>query len=146
MYLGRHHDHRDIWPFYRHADFCMVTSLHDGMNLVAKEYLSVASDERGMLVLSRFTGAAHELRDALLVNPYDLEETAEAIRAAVEMPPEERRARMHRWRARARAEHLPVGEPPPGRPLAPVRPRRRGQARGAGAGARGRRELRRWGA
>jgi trehalose-6-phosphate synthase len=66
------------------------------MNLVAKEYLSVRNDDGGMLILSRFTGAAHDLRDALLVNPYDLEETAEAVRAAVEMPAEERRARMRR--------------------------------------------------
>ena len=106
VYLKRHHDHRDIWPFYRHADFCMVTSLHDGMNLVAKEYLSVCRDERGMLVLSRFTGAAHELRDALLVNPYDLEETAEAIRAAVEMPVEERWARMHRMVRLVREQNI----------------------------------------
>jgi trehalose-6-phosphate synthase len=96
VYLKRHFDKREIWPFYRHADFCMVTALHDGMNLVAKEYLSVRNDDGGMLILSRFTGAAHDLRDALLVNPYDLEETAEAVRAAVEMPAEERRARMRR--------------------------------------------------
>src|SRR5262249_48323191 len=66
VYLKRHYDRREIWPFYRHADFCMVTSLHDGMNLVAKEYLSVRNDEGGMLILSRFTGAAHDLRDSLL--------------------------------------------------------------------------------
>jgi trehalose 6-phosphate synthase len=106
LYLSRHHDHRDIWPFYRYADFCMVTALHDGMNLVAKEYLSVRSDEGGMLILSRFTGAAHELRDALLVNPYDLEETAEAIRAAVEMPPEERRERMRRMVQQVREQNI----------------------------------------
>ncbi len=56
LYLKRHHDHRDIWPFYRHADFCMVTSLHDGMNLVAKEFVSVRDDEDGALILSQFTG------------------------------------------------------------------------------------------
>ena len=74
VYLKRHHEHRDIWPYYRHADFCMVTSLHDGMNLVAKEFVSVRDDEDGALILSRFTGASHELRDALIVNPYDLAE------------------------------------------------------------------------
>jgi trehalose 6-phosphate synthase len=72
----------------------MVTSLHDGMNLVAKEFVSVRDDGGGALILSRFTGAARELTDALLVNPYDVNATAEAIRAAVEMPDDERRRRM----------------------------------------------------
>jgi trehalose-6-phosphate synthase len=76
----------------------MVTSLHDGMNLVAKEFVSVRDDEDGTLILSRFAGASHELRDALIVNPYDLAGMAEAERAALEMPPEERRARMIRMR------------------------------------------------
>ncbi|HEV8440621.1 MAG TPA: trehalose-6-phosphate synthase [Methylomirabilota bacterium] len=98
VYLKRHHDHHDIWPFYRHADFCMVTSLHDGMNLVAKEFVSVRDDDDGVLILSQFAGASWELRDALLVNPYDLDGMGEAIRAAVEMPPEERRTRMARMR------------------------------------------------
>jgi len=98
LYLKAHHEHRDIWAYYRHADFCMVTSLHDGMNLVAKEFVSVRDDEDGALILSRFAGASHELRDALIVNPYDLAGMAEAIRAALEMPPEERRARMIRMR------------------------------------------------
>jgi trehalose 6-phosphate synthase len=98
LYLKAHHEHRDIWAFYRHADFCMVTSLHDGMNLVAKEFVSVRDDEDGALILSRFAGASHELRDALIVNPYDLAGMAESIRAALEMPPEERRARMIRMR------------------------------------------------
>src|SRR5207245_6313266 len=96
LYLKRHHEHRDIWPFYRHADFCMVTSLHDGMNLVAKEFISVRDDEDGALILSQFTGASSELRDAILVNPYDMDGMADASRAAVAMPPEERRARMAR--------------------------------------------------
>jgi len=98
LYLKAHHEHRDIWAYYRHADFCMVTSLHDGMNLVAKEFVSVRDDEDGVLILSRFAGASHELRDALIVNPYDLTGMAEAVRAALEMPPEERRARMIRMR------------------------------------------------
>jgi hypothetical protein len=74
--------HRDIWSYYRHADFCMVTSLHDGMNLVAKEFVSVRDDDDGVLILSRFAGASHELRDALIINPYDLTGMAEAVRAA----------------------------------------------------------------
>jgi trehalose 6-phosphate synthase len=98
LYLKAHHEHRDIWAYYRHADFCMVTSLHDGMNLVAKEFVSVRDDEDGALILSRFAGASHELRDALIVNPYDLAGMAESIRAALEMSPEERRARMIRMR------------------------------------------------
>ena len=98
LYLKAHHEHRDIWAYYRHADFCMVTSLHDGMNLVAKEFVSVRDDEDGALILSRFAGASHELRDALIVNPYDLAGMAESVRAALEMPPDERRARMIRMR------------------------------------------------
>jgi len=76
----------------------MVTSLHDGMNLVAKEFVSVRDDEDGALILSRFAGASHELRDALIVNPYDLTGMAESVRMALEMSPEERRARMIRLR------------------------------------------------
>ena len=106
LYLKRHHEHRDIWPFYRHADFCMVTSLHDGMNLVAKEFISVRDDEDGALILSQFTGASSELRDAILVNPYDVDGMAEAIRAAVAMPAEERRARMARMRQAVREHNI----------------------------------------
>ena len=68
------------------------------MNLVAKEFLAARRDERGVLILSQFTGAARELRDALLVNPYDIDQTAEAIRVALEMEPEEKQVRMHRMR------------------------------------------------
>ena len=95
VYLERSFQHLEIWPFYRHADFCMVTSLHDGMNLVAKEFISTREGD-GALILSQFTGAASELRDALLVNPYDVDGMAEAIRIALEMPADERRARMAR--------------------------------------------------
>jgi trehalose 6-phosphate synthase len=98
VYLERHHDRQDIWPLYRHADFCIVSSLHDGMNLVAKEFVSVRDDDDGVLILSRFTGASRELREALLVNPYDLDETADAIRTALEMPKGERMQRMRRMR------------------------------------------------
>jgi trehalose-6-phosphate synthase len=106
VYLERHHDRSDIWPFYRHADFCLVTSLHDGMNLVAKEFVSVRDDGDGVLILSRLTGAAHELRDALLVNPYDIDEMAAAIRMAVEMPAEERRVRMTRMHQLVRERNV----------------------------------------
>jgi trehalose-6-phosphate synthase len=98
VFLKRQHSHREIEPYYRAADLCLVTSLHDGMNLVAKEFLAARKDEQGVLILSRFTGAARELRDALLVNPYDIEQTADAIRAALEMEPEDKQVRMQRMR------------------------------------------------
>jgi trehalose-6-phosphate synthase len=98
VFLSRHHGHKEIEPYYKAADLCMVTSLHDGMNLVAKEFVAARDDEQGALILSRFTGACRELRDALVVNPYDTEQLAEAIRFALEMDPEERRARMQRMR------------------------------------------------
>jgi len=98
VFLKRQHSHQEIEPYYRAADLCLVTSLHDGMNLVAKEFLAARRDERGVLILSQFTGAARELRDALLVNPYDIDQTAEAIRAALEMEPEDKQLRMQRMR------------------------------------------------
>ncbi|MGH9670509.1 MAG: alpha,alpha-trehalose-phosphate synthase (UDP-forming) [Terriglobales bacterium] len=94
----RHHSHQEIGRFYRAADVCLVTSLHDGMNLVAKEFLAARQDEKGVLILSRFTGAARELRDALVVNPYDTEKLAEAIRFSLEMDTPEKTARMQRMR------------------------------------------------
>ncbi len=104
--LERHHDHQEIVPYYRAADLCLVTSLHDGMNLVAKEFVATRQDERGVLILSCFTGAARELRDALQVNPYDTDQTAEAIRAALEMTPEEKQMRMHRMRKDIREHNV----------------------------------------
>ena len=98
-FLKRHHTHQEIQPFYRQADFCMVTSLHDGMNLVAKEYIAARADELGALILSRFTGASHELADALVVNPYDTDELAGAIHRALVMPLAEKRQRMSVMRA-----------------------------------------------
>ncbi len=106
VFLNRHHSQEEIQPFYRQADFCMVTSLHDGMNLVAKEYIAARSDEGGALILSRFTGASHELTDAFMVNPYDTDELARMTHAALAMPPEERRARMHRMRALVRENNV----------------------------------------
>ena len=98
VFLKKHHSHEEIRPFYETADLCLVTSLHDGMNLVAKEYISARDDESGVLILSQFTGASRELRDALIVNPYDIEEMAEAIRVALEMNLSEQKARMQRMR------------------------------------------------
>jgi len=104
VFLGHQHSHQEIAPYYRAADLCLVTSLHDGMNLVSKEFVAARSDERGVLILSQFTGAARELRDALLVNPYDTDQTAAAIRVALEMEPEEAQVRMQHMR-RAIREH-----------------------------------------
>jgi trehalose-6-phosphate synthase len=94
-----HHTHAEVARFYRAADLCLVTSLHDGMNLVAKEYLTARHDEGGVLILSPFTGAARELPDALIVNPYDTEALADSIFQALEMKPSERSVRMRRMRA-----------------------------------------------
>lgn len=104
--LMKHHSHQEILPYYRLADVCMVTSLHDGMNLVAKEFVAARTDEGGALILSRFTGAAHELRDALIVNPYDAEQLADSIRVALEMDPEEKSARMRRMRETLREHNI----------------------------------------
>jgi trehalose 6-phosphate synthase len=98
VFLKRHHDHDEIEPFYRHADLCLVTSLHDGMNLVAKEFVASREDEDGALILSLFAGASRELEDALVVNPYDTDQLAGAIYHALEMSPRERRERMRRMR------------------------------------------------
>jgi len=104
--LNRQHSHHEIEPYYRTADLCLVTALHDGMNLVAKEYVATRHDERGVLILSCFTGAARELRDALQVNPYDIDQTAEAIRAALEMEAEEKQIRMQRMRKLVREHNV----------------------------------------
>jgi trehalose 6-phosphate synthase len=93
-----HHEPPTVFRFYRAADVCYVSSLHDGMNLVAKEFVAARDDERGVLVLSHFTGAARELTEALLVNPYDLEEASSALRVALEMPEDEQRDRMRSLR------------------------------------------------
>ena len=98
LFLKKHHRHEEIQPYYKAADLCLVTSLHDGMNLVAKEYIGAKENGKGVLILSQFTGASRELRDALSVNPYDIEQMAEAIRQGLEMEPEEQQARMQRMR------------------------------------------------
>jgi trehalose 6-phosphate synthase len=99
LVLKAHHDPPDIFRYYRAADVCYVSSLHDGMNLVAKEFVAARDDERGVLVLSHFTGAARELTEALIVNPYDIEEASSALEAALSMPVDEQRDRMRSMRA-----------------------------------------------
>ncbi|HJV82828.1 trehalose-6-phosphate synthase [Noviherbaspirillum sp.] len=96
---AEHHDSEQVNRYYRAADVCMVTSLHDGMNLVAKEFIAARDDERGVLVLSQFTGAARELHEALVVNPYHIEQSADALYRAVTMPEVEQRERMRSMRA-----------------------------------------------
>jgi len=93
-----HHDARSVYEYYRAADLCFVSSLHDGMNLVAKEFVAARDDERGVLVLSRFTGAARELPEALIVNPYDADQCALALQMALSMPESEQRDRMQLMR------------------------------------------------
>jgi trehalose-6-phosphate synthase len=90
----------------RLGDFCIVSSLHDGMNLVAKEYVAARSDEDGVLILSRFTGAAEELTDSLLINPFDTSEFAAMIKKAVEMTPAERKRRMKKMRRIVAANNI----------------------------------------
>jgi len=96
--LHAHHEPPAVFRYYRAADVCYVSSLHDGMNLVAKEFIAAREDERGVLVLSKFTGAARELTEALIVNPYDLDEAADALHAAITMSPGEQAARMRAMR------------------------------------------------
>jgi len=98
----KHHSHEEIERMYRAADVCLVTSLHDGMNLVAKEFVAARDDEDGVLVLSQYAGASGELIDALLVNPYDVEQLAAAIKRGLEMPECDRRSRMRRMRRTVR--------------------------------------------
>jgi trehalose 6-phosphate synthase len=98
LLLKRHHSHEEIAPFYSSADFCMVTSLHDGMNLVAKEFIASRSHNDGTLILSRFAGASRELPGAIIINPYDTERSADSIKLALEMTAEEQNQRMRQMR------------------------------------------------
>jgi trehalose 6-phosphate synthase len=108
-YLSEHHDRHDVAVLMRRADACLVTSLHDGMNLVAKEYIAARGDRHGVLVLSKFAGAARELPEACLINPYDIDGSADLLLESLRQPEERRRAAMqvmhehvrrhdiHRW-------------------------------------------------
>jgi trehalose 6-phosphate synthase len=94
----KYHDPQEIATYYRAADLCIVSSLHDGMNLVAKEFVAARDDEQGVLILSQFTGAAAELAEALVVNPYNIDQCAAALQLALTMPGTEQRARMRSLR------------------------------------------------
>jgi trehalose-6-phosphate synthase len=92
--IDHHQEPREVFELFRAADFCIVNSLHDGMNLVAKEFVAARDDQDGVLILSTFAGASRELPEALLVNPFDVSETAAAMRSAMQMSRSERRERM----------------------------------------------------
>jgi trehalose-6-phosphate synthase len=106
VFLKRHHSHEEIARFYHAASLCMVTSLHDGMNLVAKEFVASREDNRGVLILSTFAGAALELTDSLLVNPYDIQQLAGAVHHALNMPVGDQAARMQRMRDSVREHNV----------------------------------------
>ena len=92
--IDEHQEPLRVFELYRAADFCLVNSLHDGMNLVAKEFVAARDDEDGVLILSTFAGAARELTEAVLINPFDVSETANAMEIAMRMGRDERRSRM----------------------------------------------------
>ena len=98
LFLKKHHSHEEISPFYKSANLCMVTSLHDGMNLVAKEFIAARNDNAGVLILSRFAGASQELHGALIINPYDIEQSADAIKTALEMSVDQQTLKMKQMR------------------------------------------------
>ena len=105
-YFVRSLPHEELVPLYRHADVALVTPLRDGMNLVAKEYITAQLEDDGVLILSEMAGAAEELQEALVVNPFDVEAVAEALHRALSMPQDERRARMSALRDRVRAHDV----------------------------------------
>jgi trehalose 6-phosphate synthase len=96
--VARHHEPDEVYELFRAADACMVSSLHDGMNLVAKEFVAARDDEQGVLILSTFAGASRELNEALMVNPYDAQGVAEALERALLMPEGEQRERLRLMR------------------------------------------------
>lgn len=103
VFLAKHHEWDEIQYFYQLGNVCLVTSLHDGMNLVAKEYVWCQNPERGSLILSKFTGASRELTEAFIVNPYSIEEIADTLHAAFSLPIEERVRRMTAMREKIQA-------------------------------------------
>ena len=104
--IVRHHEPHEVFRLFRAADVCIVSSLHDGMNLVAKEFVASRDDEQGVLILSTFAGASRELAEALIVNPYDTREMAESIERALAMPAVEQRERMRLMRDLVRVRNV----------------------------------------
>ena len=110
MLLIRHHEPDEVFELFRAADLCIVSSLHDGMNLVAKEFVAARDDEQGVLILSAFAGASRELSEALIVNPYNAHAMGEAINRALTMPQDEQRERMRLMRDQVQgAQRLSLG-------------------------------------
>jgi trehalose 6-phosphate synthase len=104
--LIRHHEPAEVFELFRAADLCIVSSLHDGMNLVAKEFVASRDDEQGVLILSSFTGASREMSEALIVNPYDSREMAEALDTALRMPAAEQAERIRVMRQQVREQNV----------------------------------------
>lgn len=102
----RHHEPEQVYEIFRAADLCIVSSLHDGMNLVAKEFVAARDDEQGVLILSTFAGASRELMEALIVNPFDARATADTIEKALRMPRDEQAERMHLMRELVRENNV----------------------------------------
>jgi trehalose 6-phosphate synthase len=105
-FLNEHYGPEDVYLLYRMAAGCVVSSLHDGMNLVAKEFVTARDDEHGVLVLSEFTGAARELPDAVLVNPFNVDQMADALHAALIMSADDQRRRMRKMRAQVQEHNI----------------------------------------
>jgi trehalose 6-phosphate synthase len=104
--LIRHHEPFEVFELFRAADLCIVSSLHDGMNLVAKEFVASRDDDQGVLILSSFAGASREMSEALIVNPYDGADMAKALDAALRMPPSEQAERMRLMRQQVREQNV----------------------------------------
>jgi len=106
IFIRKYFTPRELLGIYRMANICLVSSLHDGMNLVAKEFVAACAENKGMLVLSQFTGAARELSEAVSFNPFKPEDCAEAIKQALTMPEKERRERMKKMKATVRENNI----------------------------------------
>lgn len=106
LFSKRHHNHDEIELLYRESDVCLVTSLHDGMNLVAKEYIASHADEKGVLILSQFAGASRELKEALIVNPYNIAQVTASIKEGFEMPQSDQMRRMKKMRATIKEHNI----------------------------------------
>ncbi|MFN4141755.1 trehalose-6-phosphate synthase [Aestuariivirga sp.] len=104
--IVRHHEPHEVYELFRAADLCVVSSLHDGMNLVAKEFVASRDDEEGVLILSTFAGASRELTEALIVNPYDVHAMAESLQIALRMPQQEQRERMRLMRQQVKEQNV----------------------------------------
>ena len=106
IYIDTKVEHKDLVAYYRMADVAIISSVYDGMNLVAKEYAASQVDEKGVLILSELAGAAEELEGALLINPYDIEGFSTCIRKALTMPLEEKKDRMALLRNRIKEDDI----------------------------------------